>query len=223
MIEPKTVIELAALLDVNRRRIGKWRETEQAPDGLDLAAWRAWLHSTGRTKLVARLDQAAVPLTGQAPETAAAATVEAAPVVDVDDPTSPQVPMPEGELECPSCKHKFRSGAGASPAAWKHYWDARDKRQSAMSREKADRITDRDFIPATEVQTLLQAMAAGMIETLGDSIWLALRPHLDGVPDTLRKTLRTAHDQGVLAMRGRLAVVLRDKFTALANPPAKPA
>ena len=209
--QPQTVTDLAALLQVNRRRIAKWRELEQAPDSLDLAAWRAWLHATGRTKLVTRLDESAAPLTGVAPETAAAATIPGAPADDLDatdDTGAPQVPMPASD---------------APPAAWEKYYKARGNRQTALNAERQARRDARDLIEADEVKALLQAMAAGMLDALGDSIWLALRPHLDGVPDTLRKTLRTAHDQGVLAMRGRLTVVLRDKFTAITNPPAKPA
>ncbi|HEX3133797.1 MAG TPA: hypothetical protein VHX44_09480 [Planctomycetota bacterium] len=216
---PKTVTDLASVLDVNRRRIAKWRTEEQAPASLDLAEWRRWLHDSGRTKIAERIDAATSPLEGPALETAAAAVAELQP--PNDDGKSPEVPMPEGELECPSCKHKYRSPAGASHAAWKNYWDARDKRQSAITREKNDRVNDRDLIPADEVKALLSAMASAQLEALGDSIWLALRPNLDGVPDSLRKTLRAAHDASTLAMRGRLAAILRDKFTAITNPPAK--
>lgn len=205
MITPTTVTELAQALGVNRRRIAKWR-IDGAPDSLDLAEWRRWLTDAGKTKICERLDQATTPLAGLAPETAAAAPGETAD--DIDESTAPQVPMPAQD---------------ASPVAWEKYYKARGNRQTALNAERQALKDSRDLIPAAEVKALLTAMAAAQLEALGDSIWLAQRPHLDGVPDTLRKTLRTAHDQGVLAMRARLAPILRDKFTTITNPPAKPA
>lgn len=208
---------LAAALGVNRRRISKWRE-EGAPQSFAVAEWRTWLHDTGRTKILERLTPSA-SLGGPAPETAAAAPDVPPPA----DPSAPEVPLPDGELECPQCHHKHRSSKGASPAAWKHYWDATDKRESALNRRKERLVGERDLVPASEVKALLLATAAGLLESLGDSVWLALRPHLDGVPDTLRKTLRTTHDQAILAVRAKAAAAIREKFTALINPPAKPA
>lgn len=203
---PTTVTDLAALLKVNRRRIAKWRASEHAPSTLDLAEWRRWLTDSGRTKIADRIDTAAAPLDGHAPKTAAAAH-------DHGDAT-PSDPRDE-EIQRPL--------PDAGPAVWEKYWKARNARQVTLDNEQSARIRDRDLIPQQEVLSLLRAMATAQLDALGDSIWLALRLHLDGVPDTLRKTLRTAHDQAVLAMRARLGVVLRDKFTALTNPPAKPA
>lgn len=202
---PTTVTELAQTLGVNRRRIGKWREAG-APADLDLIAWRQFLKDAGKTKILARLDTTTAPLDGLAPETAAAATDSAA----ADDARidAPEVPRPLPD---------------AGPAAWEKYYKARGNRQTALNAERQALKDSRELVPQDEVLALLRAMASAQLEAMGDSIWLALRPHLDGVPDTLRKTLRNAHDQSLLAVRTRLAVLLREKFSALTNPPAKPA
>lgn len=202
---PTTVTELAQTLGVNRRRIAKWREAG-APADLDLIAWRQFLKDAGKTKILARLDTTTAPLDGLAPETAAAATDStAADDAQIDAPEVPR-PLPD-----------------AGPAAWEKYYKARGNRQTALNAERQALKDSRELVPQDEVIALLRAMASAQLEAMGDSIWLALRPHLDGVPDTLRKTLRTAHDQSLLAVRARLAVLLREKFSALTNPPAKPA
>lgn len=201
---PTTVTELAALLGVSRRRISKWRAVG-APDSLDLAAWRVFLKDAGKTKILARLDDGVAPLAGPAPETAGAATgsTDAAS----DDSGVPEVPKPDKD-------------AGA--AAWEKYFGATAKRQRLINERRQTLKDDRELIPVAEVHQLLIAMGAAQLEALGDTIWLALRPHLDGVADTLRKTLRTTHDQAVLTVRTRVAALIRDKFTAITNPPAKP-
>lgn len=199
---------LAAALGVNRRRIPKWRE-EGAPASFDPAEWSVWLKDTGRTKILARLnaDASTAPLAGPAPETAAAGTGDDdTDTVDLTD--APEVPRPLPD---------------AGPAAWEKYYKARGNRQSALNAERQARVAARDLIPASDVKALLIALAAALLESLGDTVWLAQRPHLDGVPDTLRKTLRTSHDQALLTVRARIPPLLRDKFTAIANPPAKPA
>lgn len=209
---------LAAALGVNRRRIPKWRE-EGAPASFDPAEWSVWLKDTGRTKILARLnaDASTAPLVGLAPAdfrraapegAAAAAGDDDADIDAVDLTTAPEVPRPLPD---------------AGPAAWEKYYKARGNRQSALNAERQARKDARDLIPASDVKALLIATAASLLESLGDTVWLSQRPHLDGVADTLRKTLRTAHDQALLTVRARIPPLLRDKFTAIANPPAKPA
>ncbi len=202
---PTTVTELAQLLGVNRRRIAKWRELG-GPDSLDLIAWRQFLKDAGKTKILARLDTTNASLDGIALEGAAATTDSAAD--DAAQIDAPEVPRPLPD---------------AGPVAWEKYYKARGNRQTALNAERQSLKDARELVPQDEVLALLRAMASSQLEAMGDTIWLALRPHLDGVPDTLRKTLRTAHDQSLLAVRARLAVLLREKFTALTNPPAKPA
>lgn len=208
MSEPEaprgSVKALAAQLGVSRRRISKWR-LEGAPAGFDQTQWHQWLTDTGRTKILERLTPT-TPLDGAAPETAAAASgVSAATAVD-DNKVEWNTPAVD-----------------ASPAVWEKHWKARANRQAALNAERKAREDSRDLIPATETGALLQAMAAAQLEALGDTVWLTMRPHLDGVSDTLRKTLRTAHDQALIAIRAKVVVILRDKFLAITNPPAKPA
>lgn len=205
----ESVVELAQLCHVNRRRIAKWRG-EGAPDSLVIVDWLRFLKDTGRTKHHDRLQSAIAPLDGQAPDGTAregAAAATDLPAVAAD-PNAPEVPMPE---------------ADAGPAAWEKFWSARNKRQLALNAETVGKLNNRDLFPVAEVHDLLRATAASMLEAVGDSFWLALRPHLDGVPDTLRKTLRTAHDTNALDVRAKASALLRDKFAALTKPPAKPA
>lgn len=202
MSERGAVKALAAQLGVSRRRIPKWR-LEGGPAGVDLAAWRQWLTDTGRTKILERLVTA--PLDGPAPEAAAAADADDA---DADSDTKLEWNEP---------------AVDASPAVWEKHWKARSNRQVALNAERAARVAARDLIEASEVRALLNAMAAALLEALGDTIWLQQRPYLDGVSDTLRKSLRAAHDQGLLTIRTKTAALLRAKFTDITNPPAKPA
>jgi transcriptional regulator with XRE-family HTH domain len=201
---PTTVTDLADRLGVNRRRVAKWRQGEGAPADLDLDHWRAWLRRTGRTAIAARLDQVDAPLAEVAPEKPAGAIMEAAMPAPPAEPDTLQKPLPD-----------------APQIDWDRYWKAYGNRERALTAQNERLKEDRVLIHRDEVAALLNAQATAQLATLGDTVWLAMRPLLDGVPESLRRSLRTAHDQAVLDVRSRLVQAVRDSMRAAVSPPAK--
>lgn len=198
---PKTVIALAALLHVSRRRISKWRKSEGAPVGLDLPDWSTWLKHTGRTLMLARIDPGGATLAGPTPETAAAAQTTAAPP-SADDGLPKLQPLP----------------TNATAADEERYWKtSRYREQTLVARGERQR-QDRELIHADEVCRLLVAMATAQLDCVGDGPWLAIRPLLDGIPESLRRSQRAALSQWNVDLRARLAVVVKDHMRRVAHP-----
>lgn len=207
---PKTVIALAALMQVSRRRISKWRKSEGAPVGLDLHDWSDWLKRTGRTVMLARLAVAAgsgsATLAGPTPEAAAAAQTTA---------TQPHADDGLPKLQALADK--------ASPADEERYWKTYRYREQTLVARGARQQQDRELISADEGLRLLLAMATAQLECVGDGPWLAIRPLLDGVPESLRRSLRAALGQWNVDHRARLAVVVKDHMRRVAHPLPKSA
>ena len=201
--KPDTVTDLAQRLGVNRRRIAKWRKDDHGPATLDLADWSAWLKSTGRTAILARLDPASATLAGPARETAAAAPgIPAAAPADDDLPALQKLPD------------------NASSADVDRYWKSFRNREQTLVARNTRRAQDRDLVAADEVVALLVSMATAQLEAVGDGPWLAIRPMLDGVPESLRKGLRAALGQWGIDLRARLSVLVKDHMHRVAHPTA---
>jgi transcriptional regulator with XRE-family HTH domain len=197
-VELDTVTALAERLGVNRRRVAKWRKDEGAPDGLDLDQWRTWLHRTSRTTLAGRLDIDPKALPELAPEKPAGVTTEGASKDVVLDLAKPK--------------------PDASASEWEKYWKTYAHRERALLAASERQQAERVLIRVDEVAALLKAQATAQVSVLGDAVWLAMRPLLDGVPDSLRRALRTAHDQALADIRTRLAEEVRRSMRAAVTP-----
>ena len=190
---PKTDAELSGLMDVSRRRVYKMRQAG-APSGRDLVEWHTWLRQTARIGIaerIAKLLPAEI-----APEAAGAA----------------HHPAPR-ELHDPDLADK-------SPAEIEVYWRTRRSREQALAAEATRRKIDRELIDIADVRRVVATIAATTVATLSDSIWRAMRPHLDGLamthPDLLR-SLRRQHDQAVIAVRTTLAAAIAREVRALTS------
>lgn len=191
-----SVQALADILDVNRRRIAKWRE-EGAPQSLDVDLWRGWLRRTGRTKIADRIPDQMPPLAILAAPEAAAAAVP--PLPGSVEPATPAL------------------GPDATPGDQERFWRSQKWQEQALA-ARADRlVAERQLFPVAEVQALLAGQATAVVAALNDGVWRALLPLLDGVAPELRKALRKAHDTAVLDIRAHLARDIHERLQAALN------
>ncbi len=195
---------LALACGVTRRRIYKWRAMpiDPAPAGQDPVAWLDWLLRHGRRKAHAALTAFLAPPAGapEAPPAAKAPAPHALTPGDLDadgPPLDAGLPLQE---------------------AW---WKAKGTREKALKEARARQVEEKELVPIAVVRAALSNLATATIECLGQTIWLRMRPALDGIaserPDLLKR-LRAEHDGGVIAVRAALAVEVPAALAKAFNP-----
>ncbi len=191
---------LAAACHVNRRRIYKWRAIpiDPAPVGLDIVQWLDWLQRTGHRKAHAHLSNFLAPAAVPAPESPPASKPFATYATNPGDLDADAPPL-ESTLPLQE--------------AW---WKAKGSREKALAAARVRAREERETVPITIVNAALVNLATAAIEALGQTIWLTMRPSLDGIATSqpaLIKTLRASHDAGVAAVRASLAAAVPAALT----------
>lgn len=176
---------LAEALGVNARRIYKWRKDNGAPAGRQIQTWHDWLAASRGRRPLARRLRPFLPMDAQQLLGDQIADTQA-------NPTGQPLTHPP---------------ADATPAEIERHWRTAERREKARTAELQRRRLERDLIPVAEVHQILATYASATVEAITDTVWLALRPHLDldAITAAHRKALRRAHDQAIADIRRRLA------------------
>lgn len=117
-------------------------------------------------------------------------------------------------IQAPAMPAAPPAGADVT-AADKKVFDAHAAREKAALLAIQRQEAEGRLIPVDTVARCLSSLATATIEVISDAVWLKQRPLLAGLSPDLIKNLRRAHDDGVRAVRERLAATARHLLDAI--------